>query len=44
MTDLIKAINSNKGSIGVYPIHEDEWSDVGQWDEFQKTERKFSVK
>ena len=44
MTDLIKTIKSNKGSIGVYPIHEGEWSDVGEWDEFHKTEENYLLK
>jgi len=44
MTDLIKKIKSKGKSIGVYPINEDSWSDVGEWNEFKKTERKFTVR
>jgi len=35
-TDLIKAVKQKKYKIGVYPINEDAWIDVGQWDEYKK--------
>ena len=34
-TDLIKAAKSKKFKISVYPISEDAWIDVGQWDEYK---------
>jgi len=39
-TDLIKAANKNNMEIGVYPIDEDSWIDVGQWAEYQKAVEK----
>jgi dTDP-glucose pyrophosphorylase len=35
-TDLIKLAKSKKFKIGVYPIKEDAWVDVGQWEEYKK--------
>jgi dTDP-glucose pyrophosphorylase len=35
ITDLIDEIKNNKGSIGVYPISENAWIDVGQWAEYR---------
>jgi len=32
MTDLIQKLKSRKKKIGVYPISEKSWLDVGQWD------------
>jgi dTDP-glucose pyrophosphorylase/predicted transcriptional regulator len=34
-TDLIKVAKSKSLKIGVYPISEDAWIDVGQWDEYK---------
>ncbi len=36
MTDLIKRLKENKKKIGVYPISEKSWIDVGQWEEYRK--------
>lgn len=36
MTDLIKKLKENKRQIGVYPISERSWIDVGQWEEYRK--------
>ena len=35
-TDLINACIKNKKKIGIYPIPEDQWIDMGQWNEYQK--------
>lgn len=35
MPDLIKSINGNKRSIGVYPVH-GKWTDIGSWGEYSK--------
>jgi dTDP-glucose pyrophosphorylase len=36
ITDLIDKVKRNNGSIGVYPISEKSWIDVGQWAEYKK--------
>ena len=41
ITDLIRDIKKQGLNIGVYPIHENEWTDVGQWDEYKKALEKF---
>ena len=35
MTDLIKKAKSSKKKIGVYPVDEDSWIDIGQWNEYK---------
>ena len=37
MTDLIRKLRDNNRRIGVYPISEESWIDVGQWEEYKKT-------
>ena len=36
MTDLISAAKKRGYQIGVYPIGEKDWTDVGQWHEYRK--------
>jgi len=36
MTHLMEKIKGNNGTVGVYPISENSWIDVGQWDEYKK--------
>lgn len=36
MTDLIKYLKEKKKKIGVYPVSEKSWTDVGQWEEYRK--------
>ena len=36
MTDLIQLAKSKKKQIGVYPIDDESWIDVGQWSEYRK--------
>ena len=36
MTDLINIIKKQKKQIGVYPIDDESWIDVGQWSEYRK--------
>ena len=40
MTDFIKDLKKDGKKIGVYPIHQNEWTDVGQWDEYKKALEK----
>ena len=35
-TDLIAKLKQNSGNIGVYPVSEKAWIDVGQWSEYKK--------
>ena len=35
ITQLIEEINTIGGSVGVYPINEDNWIDIGQWAEYR---------
>ena len=37
MTDLIKCLKEEKKKVGVYPISEKSWIDIGQWEEYKKT-------
>lgn len=36
-TDLITVAKKNKFKIGVFPINDNDWLDVGQWPEYLKT-------
>lgn len=37
ITDLISKIKTRKGKIGVFPVSEKSWQDIGEWDEYLKT-------
>jgi dTDP-glucose pyrophosphorylase len=41
MTKLISLLKSKNYKIGVYPISDNLWFDVGQWGEYNKTLQKF---
>lgn len=36
ITHLIEKIYQNGGNIGVYPVSEKSWKDIGEWDEYLK--------
>jgi dTDP-glucose pyrophosphorylase len=36
ITDLIEKIKRNNGKIGVFPISEGAWQDIGEWVEYKK--------
>ena len=40
-TDLIKIAKNKKLKVGVFPISNDAWSDIGQFSEYIKTLKKF---
>jgi len=40
LTHLIDKVKKNGGSIGVYPVSEQAWIDVGQWAEYRKALKK----
>ncbi len=41
ITDLIEKVKKNGGKIGVFPISEKAWMDIGQWNEYQQTLKDF---
>ncbi len=42
ITDLIERVNSRGGRVGVFPISERAWLDIGEWAEYQKSQELFS--
>ncbi len=43
MVDLIKALMKDGKRVGVFPIEERNWFDVGQWNEYKRTLRHFGA-
>lgn len=41
ITHLIEKLQKLEKKIGVYPISEKSWTDIGQWDEYRKTINQF---
>ncbi|MFH1847097.1 MAG: sugar phosphate nucleotidyltransferase [Candidatus Omnitrophota bacterium] len=39
ITELVDVLKQNKLRVGVYPIPEKSWIDVGQWEEYRKAAR-----
>tara|TARA_B110000003_G_scaffold273722_1_gene312066 strand:+ start:338 stop:1408 length:1071 start_codon:yes stop_codon:yes gene_type:complete len=44
ITDLISKAQSKKNKIGLFPINDNNWSDVGEWSEYHKTNSLFDEK
>jgi len=42
ITELIENVRSKGGRVGVYPISEKSWMDIGEWPEYIKTVRTLS--
>ena len=42
MDDLIKILLKKNKPIGIYPIAEENWTDLGQWAEYYKAVEKFN--
>ncbi|MBF0522460.1 MAG: CBS domain-containing protein [Candidatus Omnitrophica bacterium] len=40
MTDLLKVLLAQKESVGIYPISQNSYVDVGQWEEYKKAAEK----
>lgn len=40
ITELIDSIKKRKGMIGVFPLSEKSWTDIGDWDEYFKVVNK----
>jgi len=36
MTHLIKAVMAGGGKVGVFPVNENSWLDMGDWYEYDK--------
>ena len=43
ITDLIKHLKVNRGRVGVFPISERSWIDVGQWKEYHRAVRELNI-
>ena len=43
ITELINLYMSRRKKIGVYPVSEKSWIDIGQWEELQETVKKFGI-
>ena len=41
MTTLIAIAKNKNSKIGVFPVDDDCWIDVGQWSEYNKAIQKF---
>lgn len=39
ITHLIEKIHQNGGNVGVFPVSEKSWKDIGEWDEYLKQNR-----
>ncbi len=44
ITNLIEHLKKNNERIGVYPVTENSWFDVGQWDMYMSTKKIMNVK
>lgn len=42
ITDLIEKVRGRNGRVGVFPVSEKSWVDVGEWPEYIKTVRDYS--
>ena len=40
MTDLIRRLEENNKSVGVYPVSGESWIGIGQWEEYKKAIEK----
>jgi len=40
ITDLIQKIKNRNGKVGVFPVSEKSWRDIGEWDEYLKNNTK----
>lgn len=41
ITELIAVLLKEKKPVGIYPVIEEQWFDIGQWAEFEKTRKYF---
>lgn len=43
ITDLIEEVRRDGGRVGVFPVSEKSWKDVGEWDEYLKNKDDLTV-
>jgi dTDP-glucose pyrophosphorylase len=43
ITDLINVIIKRGGKVGVFPVSENSWKDIGEWSEYLRISKKFNV-
>jgi dTDP-glucose pyrophosphorylase len=43
ITDLMKKLREQGRKIGVFPVSDKSWIDVGEWDEYRKAVRRFEA-
>ncbi|MGB4884733.1 MAG: hypothetical protein WBP01_06830, partial [Ferruginibacter sp.] len=44
ITDLIEKILARGGRVGVFPVSENAWLDIGEWKEYDKSLQLFSTR
>ena len=43
ITDLIKTVRARGGRVGVFPVSENSWHDIGEWKEYGQTMQKLGL-
>jgi hypothetical protein len=43
MTDLIKVAIRNNEKVAMYPVNENDYIDIGQWEEYKKAIEKLQL-
>lgn len=43
ITELIEKVRNRGGRVGVFPVSEKSWSDIGEWQEYGKTLRSMGI-
>ncbi len=44
ITHLMETIKENGGKVGVFPVSEKSWSDIGEWKQYNETVKKLGYK
>jgi NDP-sugar pyrophosphorylase family protein len=42
ITHLMEKIIQRNGKVGVFPVSEGAWMDIGEWNEYRETQQKFN--
>jgi NDP-sugar pyrophosphorylase family protein len=43
ITDLIEAVRARGGRVGVFPVSEKSWHDIGEWQEYGRTMKAMGI-
>lgn len=43
LTDLISILQKDNKKVGVYPVSENSWIDIGQWEKYKDAVEKFKL-